>query len=142
MAQTISENELVIFLDAKPQESIDTSKDIMLCFTAVTAGFDNYWAMVGYRDFRQMKCPLHISPKGTLDKALHQLTLKNNSIGMFLDLSKARTLNWLTQPIPMRFANHVNIEYGFWTRYSIPYQFDGIFFIDKTTSAKPLTKNN
>lgn len=109
---------------------------------AISTYEGEYWAMVGYRDFRQVKCPLHNSPKGTLDEALHQITLKKKSLGLLLDLSKARHISWLTKATPMRFANHVNIEYGYWTRYSIPYQFDGIFFIDKTTSAKQLSKNN
>lgn len=39
--------------------------------------------------------------------------------------------------MPLRFANHVNIDYGYWGRLAVPFQFDGLFFIDKTTSAKP-----
>jgi erythromycin esterase len=109
-------------------------------FALSTYGGD-YLGYVGYRDFRQMNCPLHKSPKGTLDEVLHQLSHKSGSLGMFLDLSKARSLSWLTDKLPMRFANHVNIEYGYWTRYSIPYQFDGIFFIDNTKSAKHLVNN-
>lgn len=36
----IDQNELVVFLDAKPAETIDVTKDLFLCFTAVTAGFN------------------------------------------------------------------------------------------------------
>lgn len=42
-------NDLVVFLDAKPAESIDVSKDQFLCFTAVTAGFK------GTFEFKQFK---------------------------------------------------------------------------------------
>ncbi len=99
----------------------------------------NYWAMKSYTNYEQVACPLFPSPEGSLDEALHQITTAHpQSPGMFLNLSEARQIEWLIQPLPMRFANHVNIDYGYWTRYSIPFQFDGIFFIDKTSSAKPL----
>ncbi len=95
-----------------------------------------YSCYISYSNFKVTDCALYVSPKGTLDEALHRVTLNKRTRGVFLDLSKARSLRWLTQPIPVRFANHVNIEYGYSTQYSIPYQFDGVFFIDKTTSAK------
>ncbi|MCB0541804.1 MAG: hypothetical protein KDE33_30155, partial [Bacteroidetes bacterium] len=66
---------------------------------------------------------------------MHTIALKSEAPMLFLDLSESRSLSWLNQPTPVRFANHVNIEYGFWTRYSVPYQFDGLFFVDQTTSA-------
>ena len=96
----------------------------------------DYRGQISYSDFKMVRCPLYKSPRGTMDEALHQIVVKENIVGLLLDLSKARTLNWLTLPRPTRFANHVNIEYGYWTRYSIPFQFDGIFFIDKTSSAR------
>ncbi|HEV7782056.1 MAG TPA: hypothetical protein VGO58_12370, partial [Chitinophagaceae bacterium] len=68
------------------------------------------------------------------------IVLVKKTPGLLLDLRKARSLEWLTKLIPVRFANHVNIEYGYATRHSVPYQFDGIFFIDKTSSAKSYTR--
>ena len=38
-------------------------------------------------------------------------------------------------PVPKRFANQVNIDYVFWERISLLYQFDGLFFIDITSSS-------
>ncbi len=97
-----------------------------------------YRGMVSYSNFKQIGCPLYPAPEGTLDHALHELTLQRGSIGLFLDLAGARNEKWFTGPQPLRFANHVNIEYGYWTRYSIPFQFDGLFFIDRTSPAKTL----
>lgn len=105
---------------------------------AISTYEGHYLGMIGYQNFKQVNCPLYEGPKGTLDEALHQLSLKNNAVGVILDLGKARSEHWLTKPLPMRFANHVNIEYGYWTRYAIPFQFDGILFVDKTTSANQL----
>jgi erythromycin esterase len=96
----------------------------------------SYSCYVSYTNFKVTDCPLYQSPRGSLDEALHRVILTKKSPGLLLDLSKARSISWLTKLIPVRFANHVNIEYGYWTQHSIPYQFDGIFFIDKTSSAK------
>ena len=95
-----------------------------------------YWAQVSYSNFRQLACPLFPGPVGSLDEALHQVGLQKNNPILLLDLRKARSLDWLSRAIPVRFANHVNIEYGYWTRFSIPYQFDGILFIDQTSAAQ------
>ena len=101
----------------------------------------SYWAQISYSDFKLLSCPLYTAPKGTLDEALHQVAHSKKSPALLLDLNSARGLQWFVKPIPVRFANHVNIEYGYWTRFSIPYQFDGIFFVDSTTSAKSYAKN-
>lgn len=95
-----------------------------------------YSCYVSYTNFTVTDCPLYVAPKGSLDEALHRVVLDKKTPALLLDLRKAKSLDWLSRPVPVRFANHVNFEYGYWTRYSIPYQFDGIFFIDKTTSAK------
>ena len=105
---------------------------------AISTYEGDYLGMINYQNFKQVKCPLHKGPKGTLDEVLHNLARKNNAPGMIFDLSKARSQDWLTQALPMRFANHVNIEYGYWTRYSIPFHFDGVLFVDQTSSAHSL----
>jgi len=99
-----------------------------------------YWAQISYMNFKQLNCPLLPGPKGSLDEALHQIAINKKSPGLFLNLQEAKKLDWFLHPIPMRFANHVNIEYGYWTRYSIPNQFDGIIFIDKTNAADSYSK--
>lgn len=100
-----------------------------------------YSCYVSYTNFTVTDCPLYLAPKGTLDEALHRVALHKKTPALLLDLRKAKSVQWLTQPLPVRFANHVNIEYGYWTRFSVPYQFDAIFFIDKTTSAKSYARN-
>ncbi len=101
----------------------------------------NFLGMISYSNFAQKVCPIHKGPIGTLDEVLHRLSEKNKSTGMYLDLSEGRSQSWLVVPLRTRFANHVNIEYGYWTAYSIPYQYDGIFFVDSTSAAHPLGKN-
>jgi len=95
-----------------------------------------YWAQISYTNFKQVECPLLPGPLGSLDEALHRVAQSRKNEFLFLDLHKAREQKWLEKPIPVRFANHVNIEYGYWTRFSMPYQFDGIFFMDTTHAAR------
>lgn len=95
-----------------------------------------YWGQVNYMNFKQLECPLYPSPKSSLDYALHVACRKRNSSVLFYDMSKARSKKWLTQMRPTRFANHVNIEFGYFTSYSVPFQFDGVLFIHTTSAAR------
>lgn len=95
-----------------------------------------YRAQRSYSNFQQFDCPLCLSPRGSLDEVFHRIAAKKKSKGLFLDLSHGHQQAWLCQTTPMRFANHVAFEYAYYTRYSIPYQFDGIFFWDQTSAAK------
>ncbi len=98
-----------------------------------------YRAYPGYDDYSHwMSCPVYPGPPGTLDFALHKITEKRKVPALLLDLTNSRQQKWLSTPLPVRFANHVCYEYAYWTRFSVPYQFDGIFFIDKTNPAKQI----
>ncbi|MEM9051414.1 MAG: hypothetical protein AAGC47_05105, partial [Bacteroidota bacterium] len=69
------------------------------------------------------------------DEVFHRITASRNVKGLFVDLAESRSQGWLCDPSPVRFANHVAFEYAYHTKYSIPFQFDGIFFIDETRAA-------
>jgi erythromycin esterase len=97
-----------------------------------------YLAFKSYTDFTRINAPLFKGPVGSLDEALHRVAITKGNPNIFLPFTRTET--WLCEPLPKRFANHVNIDYGYWERISIPYQFDGIFFIDKTTASKYLKK--
>ena len=95
-----------------------------------------YRAQKNYFTYQMYACPLFTSPVGSVDEALHRIAAAKKSPGLFLDLRTARRQSWLCAPLPMRFGNHVNFEYAYWTRYSLPYQFDGVFFWDVTGAAR------
>ena len=101
----------------------------------------SYWAQISYTDFTQLAVPLFTAPAGSLDEALHRVSENWHGPMLLLDLSGARAESRLSRPIPVRFANHVSIDYGYWTRFSVPYQFDGIFFIDETSAARSYARN-
>ncbi|MGB3468741.1 MAG: erythromycin esterase family protein, partial [Cyclobacteriaceae bacterium] len=84
-----------------------------------------------YQDL--IESPLYDSPRGTIEEALHQISRETGNPYLFLPLNN--TPKWLDVPVPVRFANHISFDYGFWPRYVIPYQFDGLFFIDQTTAS-------
>ncbi len=99
-----------------------------------------FTAMPTYTTFDLSSCALATSPQGTLDEALHQSALKKQSSFLYLDLGQiknnAENFKWLCVPTYVRFANHVCQGNSYNLKHSIPFQFDGIFFIDKTTGSK------
>ncbi|HLP56955.1 MAG TPA: erythromycin esterase family protein [Fluviicola sp.] len=95
----------------------------------------SYSALKSYTDFEKISCPLFPGVERSLDLSLHKIAQKKKWHALFLPLSKE--LEWLAFPQPKRFANHVSIDYGYWERVSMPYQFDGVFFIDKTSPSTP-----
>ncbi len=101
-----------------------------------------YRAFPGYTDYSKwITCPAFPAPVGSLDEALHQICLKRRSAALLLNLQQAKKQDWFVKPLPVRFANHVCYEYAYWTRFVIPFQFDGIFFADTTSAAKPYRAN-
>lgn len=95
-----------------------------------------YLGFLNYQRYdRTYSCPLVPSPRGTIEEVLHQFAKAKKKDLLFLNLSKGRQEAWLGEPLYVRFANHVNMEFAF-PKYSVPFSFDGIFFIDKTTPAK------
>ena len=98
----------------------------------------NYLAFKTYAYKEQTSVPLFTSPIGSFEEALHQVSVKKKLDNLFLNLPKS--IDWLNKPLPLRFANHVSIDYGYWERLVIPSQFDGVFFIDNTNPSVK-TKN-
>ncbi|MDH4474623.1 MAG: erythromycin esterase family protein [Fluviicola sp.] len=96
----------------------------------------SYSALKSYTDFEKMDCPLFPGVDRSLDLSLHKVAQKKKCAALFLPLP--RNQEWLALPQPKRFANHVSIDYGYWERVSMPYQFDGVFFIDITHPSTPL----
>ncbi len=98
----------------------------------------SYLALKSYTNFERVNAPLYPSPRGSLGHALHEIVIKRDHPYLFLDFMGSD--EWLGTPVPMRFANHVNIDYGFFQRVAISHQFDGLFFIDETSPSKYMGK--
>ena len=96
---------------------------------------------ISYSDFTQVAFDLFTSPLGTLDEILHMTSNYIGSPYLMLDLrpyKKSKSfMNWMTQQRPVRYVGYVAEDYGFGGRYSIPYQFDTLFFVDKTGATTP-----
>lgn len=96
----------------------------------------SFLALKSYTNHERIHAPLYPAPVGSMEHALHQISQQRKQAPLFLDFSLAP--DWVKRPLPFRFANHVSIDYGFFTRISLPYQFDGIFFMDDTGPSKYL----
>ena len=94
---------------------------------------------ISYSNFDQVAFDIYTSPIGSIDEGLHQISEKRNSEYLILNLKPFKTdekeLKWITKKRPVRYVGYVAEDYGFGGRYAIPYQFDGIIFIDKSTAA-------
>ena len=99
-----------------------------------------YLALRSYSDFTRVHSPLYASPVGSWGEALHRISEREEQQDLFLSLAGNRY--WMSQPRPFRSANHVHIDYGFFQQISLPGQFDGVFFLDKTSPARYLGKKN
>lgn len=95
---------------------------------------------VSYMDFTSTTFDIFQSPVGSLDQGLHIASEKYNAPNLMLDLRSMRNSDpahkWITMKRPVRYMGYVCEDYGFGSRYSIPYQFDAILFVDTTSAAR------
>ena len=94
---------------------------------------------VSYSNFNLVDFEIYTSPIGSLDEGLHQIFKKMKENYLMINLKPFKNnlpkFEWMTIKRPVRYVGYVAEDYGFGGRYSIPYQFDGIIFIDKSTAA-------
>ncbi len=95
---------------------------------------------VSYADHSYVEFDLFPAPMGSVEQGLHLSSQLLKSPILYLDLRKFRKeqkkTTWIRERRPVRYVGYVAEDYGFGGRYSIPHQFDGIFFIDQTSAAK------
>ena len=102
----------------------------------------NCLGTISYSDFTQKPFRIYTSPRGSLDDALNQLSNKMKRENLIMNLIPFRDdspeLEWINKKRPVRYVGYVAEDYGFGGRYSIPYQFDGIIFINKTSASNKI----
>lgn len=94
---------------------------------------------ISYSNLTFTEFNLFTSPGGSLDAGLHHAATARNSPNLMLDLRPLKNnkdYRWMNIRRPVRYAGYVAEDYGFGGRYVIPYQFDGIIFIDTTSAAQ------
>ncbi|MBI1228207.1 MAG: hypothetical protein GC192_23435 [Bacteroidetes bacterium] len=105
-----------------------------------TAG-GQYSATVSYTNHKVVPVDAMDAPRGSFDEALHQIAKQTGSSQLFLNLKPALSLDgndWLLRPRPVRFVGYATNDYDFGAMMSVPHQFDGVFFVDKTGASKML----
>ncbi|MEZ4962130.1 MAG: erythromycin esterase family protein [Saprospiraceae bacterium] len=100
-----------------------------------------YSATVSFTNHNVVPVDAMNAPRGSFDEGLHGIAGGLGSGQLFLDLRPAFKLKnngWLLQPRPVRFVGYATSDYDFGAVMSVPYQFDGLFFVDKTGASKML----
>lgn len=100
-----------------------------------------YSATRSFSDHRMIEAAAFPGPPASIEAALHRLERPEATVGWVVDLRPARTDErgeWLRRPRPMRHIGYAAYDYGFEFRAVLPLEFDGIVFIDRTTSARLL----
>lgn len=105
-----------------------------------TAG-GQYSATISFTNHKVVPVDAMDAPRGSFDEALHRIAQQKKTGQLFLDLQPALSLkdnDWLLQPRPVRFVGYASSDYDFGAVMSLPYQFDGLFFVDRAGASKML----
>ncbi|MCB9266787.1 MAG: erythromycin esterase family protein [Lewinellaceae bacterium] len=95
-----------------------------------------YSATLSYQDNTMVPVEAFPSPEGSLDEALHRLAAEEEAPGLIIDLRAGRDQPWLLYPRPVRFIGYMASDYGYEAKMAIPYQFDGLIFINRTSHSR------
>ena len=81
------------------------------------------------------------APSGSLEEAFHRVSQRLETACFVMDLRPATSDSegkMLLEQRPYRFVGYAAEDYGFSGSIEAVHQFDGIFFIDRTTGTRPL----
>ncbi|MCO6480752.1 MAG: erythromycin esterase family protein [Phaeodactylibacter sp.] len=95
-----------------------------------------YSATLNFQNRAMVPIEAFPSPGGSLDEALHRIATEKKAPGLILDLRPGRDQPWLLYPRPVRFIGYMASDYSYEAKMAIPYQFDGLVFIDETSHSK------
>ncbi len=100
-----------------------------------------YSATISYTNYKVVPVDAMTAPRGSFDEALHRLAKEAGMNQLFLNLRpalKEKNNDWLLQPRPVRFVGYATSDFDFGAVMSVPYQFDGVFFVDWTAASRML----
>lgn len=104
-------------------------------------GEGQYSAVISFSNHKVVPVQGMNAPRGSFDEALNRLAKERGLGQLFLDLHPALALKnntWLTQARPVRFVGYAANDFDFGAVMSVPYQFDGLFFVQQTHASKML----
>lgn len=100
-----------------------------------------YSAVISYSNHKVVPVRGMNAPRGSFDEALNRIAKERGVGQLFLNLHPALALKnntWLTQARPVRFVGYAANDFDFGAVMSVPYQFDGLFFVQMTHASKML----
>lgn len=99
----------------------------------------SFTAQVSYMDRTICNCETSLAPRGSFEYALHQMYKGKKGVGLIVNLQEMKKnqdqFAFMHHPFLIRMNNHVCLPYAFGSRHTLPFQFDGLFFIDSTTGS-------
>ncbi len=104
-----------------------------------------YSATISFSNHKMTDVEAFPSPLGSYDEALHRLFAQKGGAGLLLDLRpfrrEGKKYGPFLAPRPVRFIGYAASDYGYGARFSIPWQFDGLIFIDRTRASRRLKQS-
>ncbi len=100
-----------------------------------------YSATISFSNHKVVAVDAMVAPQGSFDEVLHHIAKERGSNQLFLNLCaalKVKNNDWLLQARPVRFVGYASADFDFGALMSVPVQFDGVFFVDKTGASKKL----
>lgn len=100
-----------------------------------------YSATISFYNHTVVPVDAMTAPRGSFDEAMHRLSEEAGVNNWFLNLRPALALkenDWLLQPRPVRFVGYAAADFDYGAVMAVPYQFDGLFFVDKSGASKML----
>lgn len=97
-----------------------------------------YSAAISMSNHKVVAAPGMNAPAGSFDEALYRIEKERNAAALFCNLRNARSQAALCEARPVRFIGYAVFDVDFSAVMSVPYQFDGLFFIGKTGASRML----
>jgi erythromycin esterase-like protein len=111
-----------------------------VAFSLLT-GRGAYRATRSFTDHTMIDAAAFEAPASSVEGVLSSLGRVEESIGVLADLRVPETDpsgRWLWTPRPIRHIGYAAYDYGFDLTAVMPLEFDGVFFIDRTSPSRPL----
>jgi erythromycin esterase len=98
----------------------------------------HYSAVVSMYNHKMVAAPGMFAPVGSFDEALYHVAKERGVETLFCNLRAARTQPAFCVARPVRFVGYAVYDMDFSAMMSVPWQFDGLFFVKTTTASRVL----
>jgi erythromycin esterase len=100
-----------------------------------------YRATRSFTDHAMVAAAAFPAPVGSVEDALHRLARPAGAVGWVVDLRRTKGEAdgaWLLTPRPIRHIGYAAYDYGFELTAVLPFEFDGIVFVDHSNPSRAM----